>query len=266
MADRIADLANGWPPDGAHVPEALREAEVTRLRLLGDSSNYVFLADLDHPAHGAGLGVYKPQRGERPLADFPYGTLPRREVAAYELARLLGWPIVPPTVEREGPEGPGSMQLFVAHDPAEHFFALRERDELCEQLMRFAAFDLVANNADRKGGHLLLGDGGRLWGIDQALCFHAHEKLRTVIWDFAGEELPDGWRSDLARARDALRRAAEEGDGAEADGEGGEAAAALRALLGGAEIEALAERLERLLAHPVLPEMYPWRCVPWPMI
>ena len=253
MADRIADLANGWAPDDAHAPTALREAAVTRLRLLGDSSNYVFLADLEHPDHGAGLGVYKPQRGERPLADFPYGTLPRREVAAWELARLLGWPIVPPTVEREGPEGPGSMQLFVAHDPAEHFFALREREELCEQLMRFAAFDLVANNADRKGGHLLLDAAGRLWGIDQALCFHPREKLRTVIWDFAGEELPAPWRGDLARARDALRG-------------GGEAAAPLLDLLGGEEAGALIARIEGLLADPVLPGMYPWRCVPWPMI
>ena len=119
--------------------------------------------------------------------------------------------------------------------------------------MRFAAFDLVANNADRKGGHLLLDAAGRLWGIDQALCFHPREKLRTVIWDFAGEELPAPWRRDLARARDALRG-------------GGEAAAPLLALLGGEEAGALIARIEGLLADPVLPGMYPWRCVPWPMI
>ena len=253
MAERIADLTNAWSPDDAHVLDALRDADAGRLRLLRDSSNYVFLADLDHPEHGAGLGVYKPQRGERPLYDFAYGTLHGREVAAYELSRLLGWDIVPPTVERDGPEGLGSMQLFIEHDPAEHFFELRDRDDLREQLVRMAAFDLVANNADRKGGHVLLDARGRLWGIDQALCFHDDEKLRTVIWDFAGEELPERWRADLGRLHDAMR-------------DRDASAEPLRAFLTDAEADALVERTARLLARPVLPEMYPWRCVPWPMI
>ena len=231
----------------------MREAEVGRLRLLSDSSNYVFLAELEHPEHASGLAVYKPQRGERPLADFPDGSLHRREVASYELSRLLGWAIVPPTVEREGPEGLGSMQLFIAHDPAEHFFALRDRADLREQMMRFAAFDLVANNADRKGGHVLRDAEGRLWGIDNALCFHRHEKLRTVIWDFAGEQLPEQWQLDLRRVHDCLR-----------DREG--STSALAACLRDGELEALIERASKLLAHPVLPQMYPWRCVPWPMI
>ena len=202
MAERIGSLRNGWRPDDAHVHEALCDSEVVRSRLLYDSSNYVFLVDLEHPEHGAGLGVYKPQRGERPLADFPFGTLHRREVAAYEYARLLGWEIIPPTLEREGPEGPGSVQLFIEHDPSEHFFELRDREELREQFVRFAAFDLVANNADRKGGHLLLDEAGRVWGIDNALSFHSHEKLRTVIWDYAGERLPEHWLLDIGRVRD----------------------------------------------------------------
>ncbi len=239
MPERIGDLTNAWTPDDAHVLESLREAEVGRLQLLYDSSNYVFLAELEHPEHGPGLGVYKPQRGERPLADFPHGSLYRREVGTYELSRLLGWEIVPPTVERDGPEGLGSMQLFIAHDPDEHYFALRDRTDLHEQMMRFAAFDLVANNADRKGGHLLLDAEARLWGIDNALCLHRQEKLRTVIWDFATEELPERWQLDLRRVHDCLRVG---------------------------ELEALLERTSKLLAHPVLPEMYPWRCVPWPMI
>ena len=253
MPERIGDRTNEWCPDEADVLDRLREAEVGQLQLLYDSSNYVFLAELDHPAHGAGLGVYKPQRGERPLADFPHGSLHSREVATYELSRLLGWEIVPPTVEREGPEGLGSMQLFIAHDPAEHYFALRDRADLHEQMMRFAAFDLVANNADRKGGHLLLDAGGRLWGIDNALCLHRQEKLRTVIWDFAGEELPEQWQLDLRRLHDCLR-----------DREA--STTALAAHLRDGEAEALVERTSKLLAHPVLPEMYPWRCVPWPMI
>ena len=253
MAERIGDLTNAWSPDDPDVLDALREATMGQLRLLYDSSNYVFLADLEHPEHGAGLGVYKPQRGEQPLSDFTYGTLHRREVATYELSRLLGWEMVPPTVEREGPEGLGSMQLFVEHDPAEHFFALRDREDLREQFMRMAAFDLVANNADRKGGHILLDARGRVWGIDQALCFHHHEKLRTVIWDFAGEELPQRWHADLERAHDAMR-------------DRDASTEPLRAFLTDAETDAFVERTARLLAYPVLPEMYPWRCVPWPMI
>ncbi len=253
MAERVGSLSNGWSAADAHAIEALREAEVIRSRLLSDSSNYVFLVDLEPPQHGAGLGVYKPQRGERPLTDFPYGTLHSREVAAYEYARLLGWEIIPPTVERDGPEGPGSIQLFIEHDPAEHFFELREREELREQFVRFAAFDLLANNADRKGGHLLLDAAGQIWGIDNALCFHNHEKLRTVIWDFAGEELPERLLLDIRRVRDCL-------------GDHEQSTAPLRDCLSEPELEALIARSTQLLDQPVLPEMYPWRCVPWPLV
>ena len=253
MAESVRSLRNPWRPGDPGAIEALRDADFVRARLIADSSNYVFLVDLRHPDHGDGLGVYKPRRGERPLADFPYGTLPSREAAAWEYARLLGWELVPPTVEREGPEGDGSVQLFVDHDPAEHFFLLRDRAGLREPLMRVAAFDLLANNADRKAGHVLLGGDGRVWCIDNALCFHAEEKLRTVIWDFAGERLPAPWLDAVRRARDCLR-------------EGDAAADALRSCLGPGEAEALVARSTRLLEHPVLPEMRPWRCVPWPLI
>src|SRR5690606_20083557 len=130
--------------------------------------------------------------------DFPDG-LYRREVAAYELARCLGWDVVPPTVERDAVHGPGSLQLFIEHDPRMHYFELRERDGLDEQLVRFAVFDLVANNADRKGGHLLLDAREHVWGIDTGLCFHAYPKLRTVIWDYAGTEVPEAWLDDVRR-------------------------------------------------------------------
>ena len=113
MAEQISSLQNNWLAEDPNVLDALREAEIVRSRLLYDSSNYVFLVDLEHPKHGAGLGVYKPQRGERPLTDFPYGSLYHREIAAYEYAQLLGWNNIPPIMEGSGPEGPGSIQLFI---------------------------------------------------------------------------------------------------------------------------------------------------------
>ena len=253
MSDGIEELQNPWRPADPHVLDALNSATVERLRLLQDSSNYVFLADIAHPEHGPGLGVYKPQRGESPLADFPGGTLHLREIAAYEFSRLLGWDLVPPTVAIDGPQGPGSLQLFIEHDPGDHYFKLRHREQFHDHLRRFAAFDLLANNADRKGGHLLLDADGALWAIDNALCFHRVEKLRTVIWDFAGSDLPDRWLADIERARNCLQAA-------------DDSTAALRDLISPSEVEALIERSTALLQHPVLPEMYPWRCVPWPLI
>ena len=207
MTTDTASLKNSWAPADPRVPDALREAEITQLRLIYDSSNYVFLADLDHPELGPGLGVYKPERGEQPLHDFPHGTLYQREIAAYEVSRLLGWDLIPPTVERDGEHGIGSMQLFIEHDPAEHYFELRDRDTLDEQFVRFAAFDLIANNADRKAGHLLLDEANHVWGIDNGLCFNADEKLRTVIWDYSGTELLEAWREDIRRFRDCVTAA-----------------------------------------------------------
>lgn len=253
MSTDTASLRNPWSASDPRVLDALREAEITQLRLVYDSSNYVFLADLQHDELGPGLGVYKPERGEQPLHDFPYGTLYQREVAAYEVSRLLGWDLIPPTVEREGEHGIGSMQLFIEHDPADHYFALRERDDLDEQLVRIAAFDLIANNADRKGGHILLDEESRLWGIDNGLCFNSVQKLRTVIWDYSGTELPEAWVQDIRRLRDCIAA-------------GDEASATVRGRLASYELEAFATRCDALISHPVLPEMYPYRCVPWPLI
>ena len=135
--------------------------------------------------------VYKPARGERSLWDFPDG-LYRREVAAYELSEALGWGLVPPTVVRDdGPFGPGSLQLFVEADYEQHYFTLLDDGGHDEDVLRaICAFDIVANNADRKSGHVLRGPDGRLWAIDHGLCFHRQPKLRTVIWDFADEAVP----------------------------------------------------------------------------
>ena len=254
---REAAAFTTWDPHDPRVEDALRDADLGDLRPVHHSSNYVFIADLVDAALGPGTAVYKPRRGEQPLRDFPDG-LYEREIAAFELSRLLGWDIVPPTVERSGPHGVGSMQLFIAHDPSEHYFALRERDALDEQLVRIAVFDLIANNADRKGGHVLLDPDAHLWGIDNGLCFHAQRKLRTVIWDYAGTAIPEPWLADIRRACALL--------------EGGDAAAvaataALRTRIAERELAALLRRCASILDAPVLPEMYTdYRCVPWPMI
>jgi hypothetical protein len=160
------------------------------------SSNYTFLVSVSHDAITL-MGVYKPQRGERPLWDFPDGTLCYREVAAFLTSQELGWQLVPPTVLREGPRGLGSVQFFIEHDPEMNYFSFDEK--MIPQLMRMAAFDHLVNNADRKGGHCLVDGQGRLWGIDHGITFNHAPKLRTVIWDFAGQPLPDVLIADIER-------------------------------------------------------------------
>ena len=144
------------------------------------------------------LGVYKPERGERPLWDFPRG-LYRRELAAWHLSEALGWGLVPPTVPRDGPYGEGSVQLFIAADFEQHYFTLREDARHHDRLRRICAFDLITNNADRKSGHCLLAEDGTIYAIDNGLCFHVEPKLRTVIWEFADEALPPAIAEDLER-------------------------------------------------------------------
>ncbi len=159
------------------------------------SSNATFLVEVTLEGTTA-LAVYKPERGERPLWDFPSGLF-RREIAAYHLSEVLGWGLVPLTLRREdGPYGEGSLQAFVDADFEQHYFTLREDATHHDRLRRICAFDLVANNADRKGGHCLLA-GGTIYAIDNGLCFHVEPKLRTVIWDFAGEPIPEEVRADL---------------------------------------------------------------------
>jgi hypothetical protein len=196
------------------------------------------------------LAVYKPGRGERPLWDFPGGIF-RREVAAYVLSESLGWGFVPETVEREeGPFGPGSVQRFVDEDGSSHYFTLREEPRWHGELMRLCAFDVVANNADRKSGHVLLAED-RLWAIDNGLCFNVRDKLRTVIWDFGGEPLDSAVRQDLAR----LSR-----DGPPVS---------LCRLLEPAEVAATWDRLAWLLGLGALPEMVDdggWPPYPWPLV
>jgi uncharacterized repeat protein (TIGR03843 family) len=211
------------------------------------SSNGTFLATVT--AEGAEtLAVYKPGRAERPLWDFP-GGLYRREVAAYELSEALGWDLVPETIVRvDGPLGPGSLQRFVDADFEQHYFTLLEDPGHHAVLKRMAVFDVVANNADRKGGHCLLDADGHLWGIDHGLCFHSDPKLRTVIWDFGGEPLSDEDGAALAHLA------------------GGDLPAALGALLHADEVAALERRLGRLLRTGELPEPRSDHPYPWPLV
>jgi uncharacterized repeat protein (TIGR03843 family) len=178
--------------------DLLTRGRLTVKGRLPDSSNATLLveAELDGTTT---LGVYKPLRGERPLWDFPSGLF-RRELAAWHLSEALGWGLVPLTVAREeGPYGEGSLQLFVPADFEQHYFTLREDERHHDRLRRICAFDLVANNADRKSGHCLLAEDGLVYAIDNGLCFHVEPKLRTVIWDFGDEPLPPPVLEDLRR-------------------------------------------------------------------
>lgn len=166
------------------------------------SSNYTFLVSVTHEGTSV-MAVYKPQRGERPLWDFPEGMLCKREVAAFITSQELGWQIVPPTALREGPRGLGSVQFFINHDPEVNYFTFDA--SLLPQVRRIAAFDYIVNNADRKGGHCLLDSSGHVWGIDHGITFHASPKLRTVIWDFAGQDVPESLLNDMQRVLDTVR-------------------------------------------------------------
>ena len=188
------------------VLEELWEAPLTVLGFLAEASNHTLLVRLgDEEADGA-HAIYKPRAGERPLWDFPTGTLCQREAAAFVVSEFLGWEVVPPTVLRDGPMGAGSVQLFVPHDPARHYFVLVEDARHHAELARMALFDLLVNNADRKGSHVLRAADGHLWGVDHGLTFHVQLKLRTVIWELGGTPLEPGWRDDLARLRAALEQ------------------------------------------------------------
>jgi len=173
----------------------LTRGRITLRGRMPASSNATFLAELDLDG-AAGLAVYKPARGERPLWDFPPGLF-TRELAAYLLSEALGWGLVPPTVRRGGPYGEGSLQLFVPADFEQHYFTLREHPAHHERLKRICVFDVIANNADLKAGHCLLAPDGTIYAVDNGLCFHVEPKLRTVIWDFGGESIPAGLLADL---------------------------------------------------------------------
>jgi len=187
--------------DPAVALDLLARGEVTIKGRMPRSSNATFLVELCVDGATA-MAVYKPERGERPLWDFPPG-LYRREIAAYLLSEGLGWGLIPPTIQREGPLGEGSLQLFVAADFRQHYFTLLEQPEHRESLQRICLFDLVVNNADRKSGHCLYVPDDGIYAIDNGLTFHVESKLRTVIWDFGEEPIAPALLEDLRRALDA---------------------------------------------------------------
>ena len=210
------------------------------------SSNATFLVNIvcggDHAQ-----GIYKPMRGERPLWDFEPG-LHRREVAAYRLSEALGLDLVPPTVLRDGPYGEGSVQWFVDVDHRQHYFTIHEeRPDLHDTLRNVAVFDLLANNTDRKSGHVLIDSDDHVWGIDHGLCFSADFKLRTVVWEFGGEPID-------AALLDAIQPI------------GKAVPLEIATLLADDEVAALQERAQWVAANPVFPVDQSGRRYPWPIV
>jgi hypothetical protein len=224
---------------------------MTLIGLLHGASNYTFLAQLDPHAPDGLRVVYKPARGESPLWDFIAGTLYQREVAAYQLSKVLGWPRIPPTVVRtRGPHGVGAVQLFIEAD-GRHF--LSEQSSRRDTWLRVALFDVITNNADRKSGHCLFDSSDQVWVIDHGLTFHTDPKLRTVIWDFAGEPLPADLCSDLERALTEVEK--------------GTLADVLEPLLSPAEVRLLKRRLRGALdPRWRFPEPASAWSVPWPPV
>jgi uncharacterized repeat protein (TIGR03843 family) len=236
--------------DKHHILAVLQKGDLNLEGQFLSGSNYTFLGPvtLDGDVLQA---VYKPVRGEQPLWDFPAGSLAHREAAAYIFSEALGWELVPPTIyRRKAPIGPGSLQLYIDHDPNLHYFTLEDDDK--QRLRPAVLFDLAVNNADRKGGHILRGEDGHFWFIDHGLCFHVEDKLRTVMWDFGGEPFPvdlavdlERVESDLAAAESSLREDLEKH-------------------LRPGEVSALAARIRRMLRSGCFPQpptsrrYYPW--------
>ena len=220
-------------------------------RLAPTGSNYAYYATLVDGTQQECRVVYKPQRGEAPLWDFPDGTLYLREYAAYLLSEAMGWGFVPPTVTRDGVHGIGSVQIYVEADPRANYFTLR--DSYQDEMLRLCAFDVISNNADRKASHCLLDTGGRIWAIDHGITFHSEPKLRTVIWDFAGDPVPQWILEDMRRLLDGFE-------------EPGGLSKQLAPLLRDDEVEAFRRRVASLLERQRFPVPGSRRAVPWPWL
>ncbi len=250
---------SGYKGDSSHVEGIPRElllsllqrGEVRSVTLLPTGSNYTFLINLEGDAGSSCQAIYKPRAGERPLWDFPRGSLYKREYATYLASRELGWPLVPPTVVREGPHGIGSVQLYIDPMPDANYFTLYESH--VDEFRRIALFDCLVNNADRKAGHCLMDRDGRIWTIDHGLAFHPDFKMRTVIWDFCGEPIPEDLLEDLESFLSSL--SSKDGNTKE-----------LKAHLSDEEVDALEKRGQLLLDSPVFPDLNPHHNIPWPWL
>lgn len=253
------DNMNGKPAkrkkfshDTAGILTLLANGEMNVEELVPWSSNYTFLVKV-HDSAQETLAIYKPSRGERPLWDFPTGTLARREVAAYLVSAALGWPNIPPSVLRDGPEGEGVVQLFIETVDDQQFFTLRDTHR--DEMKRIAAFDALVNNTDRKGGHILLGQDGCIWCIDHGVTFHEYPKLRTVVWDFIEQPIPADLLKDICELQLRLMRADDP------------VTESLAGLLSRREFRALRQRVDELIKSGVYPSPpEDWPPVPWPPI
>ena len=246
-AARQSPILDRPPIETGRALTLLAEGEVELRGRMPYSSNMTFLVDVAYDGLDA-QAIYKPIRGERPLWDFPSG-LAHREAGAFLIDQALGWDSVPPTVVRDDlPFDEGSLQLFMPADFEEHYFTLVSRHPLRLEFERICALDIVINNTDRKSGHCLLGTDGTIWAIDNGLSFHSEFKLRTVIWDFAGEELPEGVRHGLQRLLDAGLPEP------------------LAATLTPAERDATLARTETLLASGRFPSDGHGHRWPWPLV
>ena len=233
------------------IEDRLAKWPINGIGLHPGGSNYVFVVRLKDDDEEI-FGIYKPAAGERPLRDFPYGTLHNREWSAYILADALGWPAVPPTVVRDGPHGTGSVQLFIDADFTKHYFTLR--DERLDDYLPVAMFDVLINNADRKGGACLLDADDRIWAVDHGLTFNPLARRRTVMFEFNGTPYPDELLKSIENVLTNL----------------GDAKSDLRGKLVGTldeeEIESLLRRGKEMLDNRAFPHLDPDWNVPWPMI
>lgn len=247
MSDNEAPIRERDPIPNDVGEEILREGEIEILGQMPWSSNSTLLCDVRHDDWFV-QAIYKPHRGERALWDFPTG-LYRREAACYELAKALGWDLVPPTVVVDGPVGAGSIQLFVPCDFTQHYLTLNEDERWRRTFERLVAFDVVANSTDRKAGHVLLDRHDHIWAIDNGLSFHIEYKLRTVLWDYEGDPIPEPILADLRRLVD---------DGLLRD--------ALAGLIDDDEIEAATGRATTLVSNAHFPIDETGRRWPWPLV
>ena len=223
--------------------DVIRRGQIVSCQLTRLGSNYTFLVKIELEGH-ENLAIYKPRDGESPLWDFPNGTLYKREYAAYLLSDALGWDIVPFTLVRDGPYGIGSVQEFVDHDPRENYYTLAP--EHAAQLKVVCCFDLVANSSDRKANHLIQDADGKVWSIDHGLTFHSDIKIRTVIWDFGNEPIPEDLLASITEMRSQL------------ESPNGQLKNNLKELVDNlepAELQALKGRLDWVLTERVYPGM-----------
>jgi len=252
--------------DENEVIDRLQSWPVSGIGLHPGGSNYVFVARLTDPGKfdpddesdqeideaSSIYSIYKPAAGERPLKDFPHGTLHLRELASYKLSRRLGWPTIPPTVVREGPHGEGSFQLFInAADEEDNFFSLR--DERLNDFKGMATFDVLTHNADRKGGSCIVDEDGKLWSIDHGLTFNQVARRRTVMFEFNGTEYP----AEHLEAIEGLQK-----ELFDRSGFWGE----LQGLVTQAEVDDLVTRASEMLDSKSYPVLDPDINVPWPMV